>query len=214
MPTISLAKKYKEYFGNHDFKLESIKSFLFFLVALVVNFYAGMYATSRASNHVSDIILSNLRVYNVDDTFVYTTFAFVIFTVLLIVMEPRRLPFMLNSIATFTIIRSGFISLTHIGPYPSQIAIDSYILSYFVFGADLFFSGHTGLPFLFALIFWNEKAIRNIFLCISVFFGILVLVAHLHYSIDVASAFFISYTIYHISGYLFKKNKILFEKGL
>ena len=209
-----MRKKLKQYFSDREFKIESIKAFLFFLVSLVVNFYAGIYADEKASNSVSDLILSNIPTYNIDGTFVYATFALVLFITMLMVSEPKRIPFMFNSIATFTIIRSGFISLTHIGPYPSQITIDSYILSYFVFGADLFFSGHTGLPFLMALMFWNQKAIRNTFITMSIFFGAIVLIAHLHYSIDVASAFFISYTIYHISEILFKKNKDLFERGL
>ena len=55
------------------------------------------------------------------------------------------------------------------------------------FGADLFFSGHTGMPFLLALIFWDWRRVRYMFLFISVACAIIVL-AGLHYSIDVCSA--------------------------
>lgn len=215
MPAVTtLAKKYKEYFGNHEFRIECIKSALLLLVSIVVNFYAGLYATERASSSVTDLILSNIRAVDIDGLFIYGTFAFWIFVVLLLITEPKRIPFMLNAIATFTIVRSGFISLTHIGPYPSQIPIDSYILSFFVFGGDLFFSGHTGLPFLIALMFWEEKVLRYLFIAIAIFFGTVVLLAHLHYSIDVASAFFITYAIFHICEILFKKDKTIFENGL
>ncbi len=37
---------------------------------------------------------------------------------------------------------------------------------------------------------------------------------HLHYSIDVAAAFFITYSIYHIAIRWFKKDKEIFETGL
>jgi membrane-associated phospholipid phosphatase len=73
-------------------------------------------------------------------------------------------------------------------------------------GDDLFFSGHAGLPFLLALIFWDDVLLRTIFLGFSVLFSIVVLLGHLHYSIDVASAFFITFTIFVIAKKFFKKD--------
>jgi hypothetical protein len=73
-------------------------------------------------------------------------------------------------------------------------------------GNDLFFSGHTGLPFLIALIFWDHIYLRALFLGSSVVFGVIVLLSHLHYSIDVFSAFFITYSIYHIAIKLFQND--------
>jgi len=47
------------------------------------------------------------------------------------------------------LIRALFISLTHIGPFSTHIVISftGIIGSIFGSGADLFFSGHTGLLF-------------------------------------------------------------------
>jgi hypothetical protein len=73
-------------------------------------------------------------------------------------------------------------------------------------GDDLFFSGHTGFPYLMALIFWNTKPLRWLFLAASIFFGGAVLLGHLHYSIDVFSAFFITYGIFNIAIRLFKND--------
>jgi hypothetical protein len=42
-------------------------------------------------------------------------------------------------------------------------------------------------------------------------FGIVVLLGHLHYSIDVLSAFFITYSIYHICELFFKTDKKIFD---
>ena len=71
------------------------------------------------------------------------------------------------------------------------------------FSGDLFFSGHTGLPFLMALIFWSSPRIRCFFLALSVFFAVTVLLGHLHYSIDVASAYLITYSIFCIARQTF-----------
>lgn len=194
--------------------MTALVAILLLLLSLVVNYYAGTYATERASNSVTDIILSNIPVFDLDGIFVYGIVVFWAFVALLCITEPKRLPFIFKSTALFTFIRSIFISLTHLGPFPNSAPIYSNLISRFSFGGDLFFSGHTGLPFLMALIFWENKLLRNIFLSVSVGFGVVVLLAHLHYSIDVLSAFFITYSIFRLAEIFFKKDQQLFSHGL
>jgi membrane-associated phospholipid phosphatase len=64
-----------------------------------------------------------------------------------------------------------------------------------------------------ALIFWKNKILRYTFIFLSVFFGVIVLLGHIHYSIDVLAAFFITYTIWHISEKLFKKELEYFNNN-
>ena len=207
--------KTKLHFKDRAFLVSVGISILFLILSFFINFYAGSYATKSASNSVTDIVLSNIRVYDVDAIFIYGPIIFWIFIAILLLIEPKRIPFTLKSIALFTIIRAIFISLTHIGPFPTALIIDpNKIMEKFAFGGDLFFSGHTGLPFLMALVFWNIKPLRYMFLFLSVMFGVVVLLGHIHYSIDVLSAFFITYTIFHICNYLFKKDRILFFKSM
>ena len=209
-----LINKYKLHLNSRKFLLSVFFAVVLFAISLAANFYAGLYATERASNSVTDIVLSNVRAFDVDGLFVYGTIAFWAFVIILFLLRPEKIPFTLKTIALFVFVRSVFVSLTHIGPYPTQIAIDSNILSAFVFGGDLFFSGHTGLPFLMALIFWQDVYLRFLFIASSIIFGIVVLLAHLHYSIDVLSAFFITYTIYHIAEFIFKKDREVFFSGV
>ena len=132
---------------------------------------------------------------------------FVAFVALLLIIEPKRIPFALKSIALWVVVRSIFISLTHIAPYPEHaIVLSSNLINKFTFGADLFFSGHTGLPFLIALLFWNHKALRYTFIATSLIFGTAVLLGHLHYSIDVFAAFFITDGVYRIAEKFFAKD--------
>ncbi len=208
-------KKIKPYYRNKNFIISVIISVLFLIASFIINYYAGLYATKSASNSVTDIILSNIRVYDVDGVFIYGPIFFWIFVGAVLFFEPKRLPFTFKSIAFFTVIRAIFISLTHIGPFPTALIMDpNRIMQKFAFGGDLFFSGHTGLPFLMALIFWENKYLRYIFIFLSVMFGVVVLLGHLHYSIDVLSAFFITYTIFHMCIFLFKKDRILFLKNM
>ncbi len=205
-------QKWRDVINDKGFIKSFIFSFIFLFISLYINFIAGTYATESASLPVTDIILSNIRIFDVDGFFVFGPI--VLFTIILVLSlyNPKKIPFIVKNIALFTIIRSIFISLTHLGPFASQTIINNTnFISKFTFGGDLFFSGHTGIPFLMALIFWQNKFLRYFFLIYSIFMGTIVLLGHYHYSIDVLAAFFITYTIYDISSYIFNKDKKLFS---
>lgn len=204
---------YKENFTDREFLKSFSIAILLLIISLVLNFYAGTYATQSASNPVTDIILSNTRAYDLDGMFVYGSIIFFFFIVFVCLYKPEKIPFTAKSLALFIVIRSIFITLTHLGPFPTQVPVNSDILSKLTFGGDLFFSGHTGMPFLLALIFWEDKWTRYVFIAFSLMFAVVVLLSHMHYSIDVLSAFFITYTIFNIAKFLFKKDHRLFSFG-
>jgi len=52
------------------------------------------------------------------------------------------------------------------------------------------------------------------FIAASIFFGVVVLLGHLHYSIDVLAAFFITYSIYRLAVLFFPRAKKLSDRGL
>ena len=199
---------------NRTFLFSAGWALVLLIASLVFNFYAGVYATESASNAVTDIVLSNIRVFDVDSLFVYGFLFLLLYIAFLCIQRPQRLPFTVKTIALFVLVRSVFISLTHIGPYPIPLDVDTNVLRGFFFGGDLFFSGHTGLPFLMALIFWGTRFLRYVFLAASITFGCVVLLGHLHYSIDVLAAFFITYTIYHIATRAFTTDYKIFSQQL
>ncbi len=212
-PHRELWRRYRHYSSQQEFRISVLTSTVMFFGSVVVSFFAIQYATRQASSPVTDIILSNTPVINVGGLFVVSTLLLIAFIALLLFAHPKRIPFALHSMTLFFIIRSAFISLTHIGPFPSQVetTLDlGTLISRFLFSSDLFFSAHTGIPFLLALIFWRERNLRLIFIAWSVFMGTIVLLGHLHYTIDVVSAFFITYTIFHIAEWLFPKDRALF----
>lgn len=183
-----------------------IEALALFVVSIAATHYASRYAEIKASSPVDDLILSNTPVFNFELVFVEMAIALMLFVVALTIKYSRGSPFIIKAVSLFILIRAGFVSLTHIGPFPTRLDIESNLLDFITSGNDLFFSGHTGLPFLIALIFWNHKYLRALFLSASTVFGAIVLLSHLHYSIDVFAAFFITYAIYHLSLKLFKKD--------
>ncbi|MDR3559551.1 MAG: phosphatase PAP2-related protein [Candidatus Pacebacteria bacterium] len=198
---------YRHYFSDKKFVLAVILGAFFFLTSLAIDNFAALYADHHASNYVTDILLDNIPVFNVNFIVNEVLCLFIYIIAFFILAKPQRLPFVLKSLALFVLIRSIFITLTHLGVPPSH----SYLnpndwLSSIAGGQDLFFSGHTGMPFLLALIFWNDKPIRWTALVGTVIFGSAVILGHLHYSIDVFSAFFITYTIFEIAKKIFPQD--------
>lgn len=164
-----------------------------------------------ASNGVTDIILNNIPAMDVDGIFVYGALLFGLFLVFLLIKEPGQMPFIVKSIALFVLIRAIFLSLTHLGPIVGgELIAPNAILRNLMFGADYFFSGHTGLPFLMALSYWRNKRLRFVFIATSLIFGVSALLGHYHYSIDVFAAFFIAYSIFDIAKWLFANDYRLF----
>lgn len=217
----ALANKYKEHFSHKGFLTSITVAIVVFSLSLVINYFATSYATAKASNPVSDIVLDNIPVFNVDAIFFFGPVLLIIAICLLAFAEPKRLPFIMKSIAMFIVVRSVFTTLTHIGVSPDGIVPDTVIINdigawfqKIMFGGDLFFSGHTGLPFLMALVFWDKKWLRIGFISLSVFFGIIVLMGHIHYTIDVVSAFFITDGVFRITESIFKRDRMMFKFGL
>src|SRR3989344_171906 len=205
-------RRYKESWFDKYVRFSIPLAFIIFLVAvfgiqpLVID-----YTNGAATNPVGDIILSNIPVFSVGDFFVYGMFLFVLVVGILSLMYPKRIIFTLHAMTLFVLVRSLFVSLTHIGPFTTQAASDfGPAITQMFFGADHFFSGHAGAPFLMALMYWENKLLRYIFLAWSVFFSIIVLLGHLHYTIDVLAAFFITYGIYHTALWLFPRERMLF----
>jgi len=186
-------------------------SFLLFSISIFFNYFSGVYATSKAGNSVEDVILSNIPVQPVAFYFVWGAIALIVYVTILLLMHPRRAPFVLCALAMFYFTRAVFISLTHMGGYPDAVTIDKYFFLDKMFGGDdLFFSGHTGAPFMLALVYWREPLMRYIFLLWSLFMGTVVLLGHVHYTIDVLSAFFITFTIYKMTEWLFPRARAVY----
>ncbi|MBI2025239.1 hypothetical protein HYT04_00420 [Candidatus Kaiserbacteria bacterium] len=181
------------------------------------NIYAFDYSQRPTSNYVGDLVLDNIPVVDLSFIIIEVALVAIVLGTLFVLSRPRYLLFTLKAIALFIIIRAVFISLTHVGIHPENIApglglFDS-IYTYLNFQTGLFFSGHTGLPFLVAFIFWDNRRVRNTLIALSFIFAVAVLLAHIHYSIDVLAAPFMAYGIFKIALYLFPRDWELIESG-
>lgn len=206
-----IVQKHKVFWSKRSTLGQGLLGLLFLGISLGINYYANLYASISVSNIATDIILDNVPVMNMSFVFVYGALAFLVVLTALLLYEPKHIPFVLKSIALFLLVRSFFIILTHLAP-PISVS-DGYgidELRVVSSGDDLFFSAHTGLPFMLALIYWKRGFWKWFFLISTLVGAASVLLGHLHYSIDVFSAFFIAFGIYQIAVHIFRKDYELF----
>lgn len=213
----SFSKKIYEYFENNmklwldkNFLLLALLSFSLLYLATIINSMAGILATERASNYVSDIVLSNIP--RIDTSFIHGEITGLVrdITLFLLFLIPRYLPFAMKTMAVLTVVRAGFINMTNLGIYPDSIPLNSLA----TFGGDLFFSGHVATSYLMSLIFWDKKFLRYFFLSTAIIFGISALFGHYHYTIDVFAAPFIAYGVFIICCRVFANDFKLLKTGL
>ena len=205
-------EKHKHFWAQKPFVLSTLVGILFLAISVVVLYFANTYTTLHASNYVTDFILDKIPVINVG--FLFSEGALIFFSLVIIInlIEPRHIPFFLKSTALFMLIRSFFLILTHVGPPLNMLQINpTDLLFKLSSGDDLFFSSHTGYPLLMALIFWDEKWLRYFFIFAMIAGAVVVLLGHLHYSIDVFAAIFIAYGVFHLAKEIFPKDFLFFN---
>jgi hypothetical protein len=204
---------YRTLLGNRAYLRSLCEGAAFLAASAIAIFAAVTYATVHASNYVTDFVLSRVGPFNVRFLFIYGTFAAFAITVSLLAWRPNRLPFALKATALFLLVRAVFVALTHMAPSPIDPQKAAPFFNSIFYGSDLFFSGHTGLPFLAALAFWHIPQWRMFYLALTAFFGAVVLLGHYHYSIDVLAALFITHGVFQISCWLFGRDYALFRSS-
>lgn len=210
----ALFTRHKQYWTQKRYQSSSLVGLFLFLTSLVVNRFASFYATAQASNPVTDLLLDNIPVMKVEWIVNDVAALFGFSMIFLILWQPRRIPFILKAVALFIFIRSGFIIFTHLAPFPERVLLDpTDIFRTLTYGGDYFFSGHTGMSFLMALIYWQEERVRYYCLAASILLSVGVIIGHLHYSIDVFAAFFITYGIFAMAQKFFPYAYNVFSEG-
>ncbi|MDB5259838.1 MAG: superfamily C-terminal [Candidatus Nomurabacteria bacterium] len=208
--------KHKLFWTDRAVLFHLLVSVGLFVISLLLTYIATTYTKTYSQYIVPDLLLDILPVINVGIIFFQGAFIFILILVGVLFYEPKYIPFVLESTALFFFVRSLFMVMTHLTApsveYYNYIHHENHvkeILFTVSSGNDLFFSGHAGYPFLLALIFWQSKYLRYFFLLSSLVGAVIVILGHLHYSIDVFSAFFIAYGVFEISRFFFKKERRL-----
>lgn len=182
-----------------------------FLVAVALTFHllAGEYLQDYARFVTAhDLILDNFGPYNLSPIFIWGFLSVMtLYFGYSLIFDVEYLPYAMNMFSFFLAVRAFSVILTHLGPPPGAILTPfPGPLQSFNLANGFFFSAHTGIPFLGFLIYKNRnKILGYTMLALSVILAATVLLMHGHYSIDVFSAFFITYGVYVIGNKFVRK---------
>ena len=163
------------------------------LSSFAVNNKVSTYVDHVQGQAVGDLLLDNIPIYDLNFIFFWAVLIFWVGNIIYRLIFPKEFPFILVSLSLFVLVRCFFISLTHIGP-PETLLVVPEELSYYSFNADMFFSGHVGAPFFYALL-TSVKSVKWIAIAYSMIMVIIVLMSHGHYSIDIFASFFIAHSL-------------------
>ena len=201
---MSRIKEWKQEILEHKYLI--LLSILFLIIAIILNSVAGNYADRKGTTSVPDLILDNLPTLDLDFLFIYGfTLILLVFLLYTLFFRVKELHIVISQFSLLVLIRSFFVSLTHLSlPVGALIYTAPKFFTPLDFQNALFFSGHVSVPFLGFLIFRKEK-IGIFFLIATAVMALTVLFMHVHYSIDVFAAFFITYGSYKIGNWMFKK---------
>ena len=212
-------KKHSDFWKNKSIRLNLILSLFFLIASIVITYFASSYTDTYTGHVVPDLLLDHLPVVKVGFVFFQGAAAVMLFLIGLLFFEPKYIPFTFEATAVFFFVRSVFMVMTHLSApsieYYSYITREHHVtdtLFTVSSGNDLFFSGHAGFPLLLALIFWEKPRVRYFFIACSSVGSAAVILGHLHYSIDVFSAYFIAFGIFEFSKKIFKKEHQLLSE--
>ena len=174
-----------------------------FLVAIILIMLPTFFAfiEKRDGMVLQDYVLDAVPAMDVSIPTFTIIWSVVLLVFYRIYQNPRLFLLVAYGFILMCVLRMLTISLLPLNPPPGLIVLKDPIANIAYGGngifitKDLFYSGHTGNMFLFFLCL-QHKWDKIIALTASFLVGILVMVQHIHYSIDVIAAFLFTFFIY------------------
>ena len=155
---------------------------------------------ARNGYQINDWLLNKIPAVNLSYPIFTVIWFCAILTITQAVKNPRFCLLFLGGFSVLSLSRIVTISVVAFNPPNGLVPLIDPVTNIFYGGKfitkDLFYSGHTSTMFLMYLCLekpWH----RAIALTASVLIGCMVLIQHVHYSIDVVSAPFFTYLVYY-----------------
>lgn len=186
-------------------RVEFVLSALALLAAFALNHFADGYVerVGETAHTSPDLVLRHLPGVDVSAVYWWGALAFVVFALGAAFLRERdRLAYLARAYALVIAARACLMVLTPLHIPDGAISVDAGML-YSSVGKmvtvhhDLFFSMHTAMAFLGALVF-RDRFVRWVCAGFSVLMAVTVLLLKTHYSLDVAGAYLVTYALYRL----------------
>lgn len=197
----NIAIAWRKAWTNRKFRIKTIIGSIAFLAMLISFPYFFGLIEQREGIVLNDPLLKLIPAIDVSALtfiFIWSMISYFLFRC---IKDPRFFILGLTCMILLFLSRMLSISLFPLNPPDGLIPLIDPVSNLFYGGPqvfmtkDLFYSGHTSTQFMIFLCF-SKKWDKRLALFSSVVVGVLVLVQHVHYTIDVIGAFLFPYFIY------------------
>lgn len=193
-----VTKEWKKHLKNEHFRKKLYFALAIFFIGVIILKGAGNYADSKPNGtEQTDIVLNNIPAINANFFNIYGFYIVLLLIAYLLLTKPITTPLAIKLFGLLIITRGIFIFSTQLNPSYEYISMHSNYFKLFYFDKDLFFSGHASIPFM-AYLLNKKNKFGSFFLAMSILLALGVLLSHIHYTIDILGAYFITFTVYYL----------------
>lgn len=204
------ALAWRKAWRNRGFRVKLIIAITGFAVMLTCLPFFFAHIEKRPGIVLHDVVLNWLPAVDVSVATFLIIWTMIIFWLVRCIQEPGMM--LLSAWATLLLFASRMISISllPLDPPARLIPLIDPVSNFFYGGPhvfmtkDLFYSGHTSTQFMIFLCF-RKRQNKLIALAAAITVGLLVLVQHVHYTIDVIGAFIFPYFMYRLAAYMTKE---------
>lgn len=194
---------WKEAWQEYNFRSKLISGLFILIVLLAIMPSYFQFIENRDGLEINDWVLNAIPAWNASLPIFIIIWLTAALALINAFKNPDMFILLLWSFIFLTISRLFTIYLVPLNPPNQLIALVDPISNRFYGNSfvtkDLFYSGHTSTQFLFFLCFKN-KILKTLALIATITIGTLVLVQHVHYTVDVVSAPFFTYLVFKIAN--------------
>lgn len=198
----SLPTVWKNAWQQPTFKAKFLIGIVVLTGILIIFPYFFQFIESRDGFVLPDRILNDLPAVNLSVPIFCVIWAMVLLLIIEAIQDPEIFLLFLWAYIFLNISRIITISLIPLNPPDNLIVLTDPISNYFYgpsfITKDLFYSGHTSTQFLIFLVLKKSK-LKNLALLSTMLIGLMILIQHVHYTIDVVMAPFFAFLVYKLA---------------
>jgi hypothetical protein len=192
---------WKEAWKSKSFRIHSELTLMIIISFSVIFNRFFDFIEARSGTMLNDYLLNIIPAYNVSWVVFFFLYSGILTGIYYHLIHPRTILIICQTYVIVTLLRIGTISLWPLEPPHGYLPLREPFVQLFtsegkIISKDLFFSGHmsTILSLYFAS---HRKYVRTFLLLCSIMIGAMVLLQHVHYTIDVLFAVPATYAVFY-----------------
>jgi len=199
---------WKKAWGISIFKQYVLIGLALLIILLTAFPYFFNFIEAREGISINDVLLNSIPALNVSNWVFTIIWSMALLTIIRSIQEPQIFLLFLWGFIVLSLSRMISIIALPLNP-PSRLIelIDPISNSFYgskFITKDLFYSGHTATQFLMFLCL-QKRGDKLVTFISTIAIGVLVLVQHVHYTIDVVAAPFFTYLVFIITKRIVQK---------